>query len=75
MGQREQGNLPGPAAVGVGEEMELVHGDATDVGVLSLAQRLVGKDLAVQQMMGAPVLICESPVIMPTLSRPRISTR
>ena len=45
VGQREQGNLPGPAAVGVGEEMELVHGDATDVGVLSLAQRLVGKDL------------------------------
>ncbi|VWM02695.1 Uncharacterised protein [Collinsella intestinalis] len=30
---------------------------------------------AVQQMTGAPVLMCESPVIMPTLSRPRMSTR
>ena len=30
---------------------------------------------AVQQMMGASVLMCESPVIIPTLSRPKMSTR
>ena len=29
---------------------------------------------AVQQMMGAFVLMCESPVTMPTLSRPKMST-
>ena len=35
----------------------------------------LARDPAVQQITGAPVLMCESPVIMPTLSRPRISTR
>ncbi len=30
---------------------------------------------AVQQMIGASGLMCESPVIMPTLSRPNTSTR
>ena len=45
MGQGEQRHLPGPAAVGVGKVMELVHGDATHVGVFALAQRVVGKDL------------------------------
>ena len=30
---------------------------------------------AVQQMMGAEVLMVESPVIMPTFSRPNSSTR
>ena len=30
---------------------------------------------AVQQMIGASALICVSPVIMPTLSRPNTSTR
>ena len=45
MGQGEQGHLPGPAAVGVGKVVELVHGDAAHVGVLALAQGLVGQDL------------------------------
>ena len=45
MGQSEQRHLPGPAAIGVGEVVELVHGDATHVGVFALAQRVVGKDL------------------------------
>ena len=45
MGQGEQRHLPGPAAVGVGEVVELVHGDATHVGVFALAQRVVRKDL------------------------------
>ena len=44
MGQGEQRHLPGPAAVGVGKVVELVHGHAAHVGVLTLAQRVVGKD-------------------------------
>ena len=44
MGQGEQRYLPGPAAVGVGKVVELVHGHAAHVGVLALAQRIVGKD-------------------------------
>ncbi len=64
-----------PSRGRVGEVVELVHGDAADVRVLALAQRLVGKISAVQQMTGASVLICVSPVIMPTLSRPSTSTR
>ena len=43
--QGEQRNLPGPAAVGVGEEVEFVHGHAAHIGVLAFAQRLVGEDL------------------------------
>ena len=43
--QREQGDLPGPAAIGVGKVMELVHRHAAHVGVLALSQRLVGEDL------------------------------
>ena len=45
MGQGEQRHLPGPAAVGVGKVVELVHGDATHIGIFALAQRVVGKDL------------------------------
>ena len=45
MGQGEQRHLPGPAAVGVGKVVELVHGDAANVGIFALAQRVVGKDL------------------------------
>ena len=45
MGQGEQRHLPGPAAVGVGEVVELVHGDATHIGIFALAQRVVRKDL------------------------------
>ena len=45
VGQCEQWDLPGPSAVGVGEEVEFVHGDAAHIGVFALAQRLVGKDL------------------------------
>ena len=37
VGQSEQRYLPGPAAVGVGEVVELVHGDAAHVGILALA--------------------------------------
>ena len=44
MGQGEQRHLPGPAAVGVGKVVELVHGHAAHVGVLALAERIVGKD-------------------------------
>ena len=45
MRQREQRHLPRPAAVGVGEVVELVHGDDAHVRVLALAERLVGEDL------------------------------
>ena len=44
MGQGEQRHLPSPAAVGVGKVVELVHGHAAHIGVLALAQRIVGKD-------------------------------
>ena len=44
MRQGEQWHLPGPAAVGVGKIVELVHGDAAHVGALALAQCIVGKD-------------------------------
>ena len=44
VGQGEQRHLPGPTAVGVGKVVKLVHGDAAHVGVLTLAQRIVGKD-------------------------------
>jgi hypothetical protein len=43
--QLEQRHLPGPAAVGLGVEVELVHHDLADVGVGALAQRDVGQDL------------------------------
>ena len=43
--QREQRYLPGPAAVRIAEEVELVHGDKAHVRVLALAKRLVGQDL------------------------------
>ena len=45
VGQGEQRDLPGPAAVVVGVEVELVHGDDAHVAVLALAQGLVGQDL------------------------------
>ena len=45
VGQRQQRHLPGPAAVAVAVEVELVHGHATDVCVLAKAQRVLGKDL------------------------------
>ena len=45
VGQGEQRYLPCPAAVGVGKVVELVHGDAAHIGILALAQRVVGKDL------------------------------
>ncbi len=43
--QFEQRHLPGPAAVGLGVEVELVHHHLTDVGGGSLAQRDVGEHL------------------------------
>ena len=43
--QLDQRHLPGPAAVGIGVEVELVHHDQADVGVGALAQRHVGQDL------------------------------
>ena len=45
MRQGEQRYLPGPAAVGVGKVVELVHGDAANIGIFALAQCVVGKDL------------------------------
>ncbi len=44
-GQFDQRHLPGPAAVGVGVEVELVHDHLADVGLLPVAQRDVGQDL------------------------------
>ena len=44
VGQGEQRYLPGPTAVGVGKVVELIHGHAAHIGVLALAQRIVGKD-------------------------------
>ena len=44
VGQGEQRYLPGPAAVGVGKVVELVHGHAAHVGALALAECIVGKD-------------------------------
>ncbi len=41
VGKREQRNLPRPPAIYISEVMELIHRDATDVGVFTLAQRLV----------------------------------
>ena len=43
--QLEQRHLPGPAAVGVAVEVELVHHHEADVGVGALAQRDVGQHL------------------------------
>ena len=45
MGQGEQRYLPGPTAIGVGKVVELVHGDAANIGIFALAQCVVGKDL------------------------------
>ena len=45
VGQGEQGDLPGPAAVAVAVEVELVHRHAADVGGLAPAQRVVREDL------------------------------
>ena len=43
--QREQRHLPGPAAVGIGEEMELVGGDAGYLCIFPGAQGVVGQNL------------------------------
>ena len=43
--QLDQRHLPGPAAVGLGVEVELVHHHEPDVGRRALAQRDVGQDL------------------------------
>ena len=45
MRQGEQRHLPGPTTIGVGKVVELVHGHAAHIGVLTLAQCVVGKDL------------------------------
>ena len=45
LGQLEQRDLPSPAAVGLGVEVELVHHDEADVGVGALAQRDVREHL------------------------------
>ena len=73
--QLEQRHLPGPAAVRVGVEVELVHHDQADVGVGALAQREVGEDLGGAAMIGASALTAASPVSMPTLSAPNMSHR
>ena len=43
--QREQRHLPRPAAIGVAEEVKLVHGDAMDESIRPFAQRLVRQNL------------------------------
>ena len=45
-GQLDERHLPGPAAVWVGVEVELVHHDQPDVGSRPLAQGEVGQDLS-----------------------------
>ena len=45
IGKRKQRHLPGPAAIGVREEVELVHGDALNGGVLPLGERLIRENL------------------------------
>ena len=45
MGQRQERHLPGPAAVTIAIEVELVHGHAADVRMLAKAQRILGQDL------------------------------
>ena len=45
LGQLNQRNLPCPATLWLGEEMELVHHHLTDFGVPALAQRQVCQDL------------------------------
>ena len=45
VGEGQKRHLPGPAALGVGKEVELVHRDAADVGVFAQAQGVVGQDL------------------------------
>ena len=42
--QHEQGHLPSPPAIGLAIEMELVHRDAPDIGILAFAQRLISKN-------------------------------
>ena len=44
LGQRQQGHLPGDAAVAVGVVMEFVHDDFLDVGAGAFAQGDVGED-------------------------------
>ena len=51
--QLDQRDLPCPAAVGVGVEVELVHHDQADVGVGTLAQSDVGEHLRRRAMIGA----------------------
>jgi hypothetical protein len=55
--------------------VELVHGHAADVRVLAKRSASWARISAVQQMTGASLFITTSPVIMPTLSLPRRSTR
>jgi hypothetical protein len=50
--QLEQRDLPGPAALRVGVEVELVHDDLADVGVRPAAQARLASTSAVQQMTG-----------------------
>lgn len=72
--QREQRHLPGPAAIGVGVEVELVHHHAGHLRRGALAQGLVREDLrraADDRRLGVDGGV---PVIMPTFSRPRMST-
>ena len=45
VGHEQQRHLPRPAAVGLGDEVELVHDDQADVGELAVAQGVVGQHL------------------------------
>ena len=46
VGEFQQRYLPGPAALRIAVEVELIHDDHVGVQVCALAQRLVGKDLS-----------------------------
>ena len=45
LGQREQGSLPGIAALVVGVVMKFIHHDGSDVGVITAGECNVGEDL------------------------------
>ena len=73
--QLEQRHLPGPAPVGVGVEVELVHHDLSRRRRPCDSERraMLARISAVAQMIGACSLTAASPVSMPTLSAPNTS--
>ena len=76
--QLQQRNLPGPAAVGVTVEVELVHDHQARLfssATPPSRSAMLASTSAVQAMIGAPALTEASPVSMPTLAAPNTSHR